>query len=220
MNATVIDTLRLADRLREAGFESSHAEGMARALGDELADRVVTKSDLDEAVRPIYEQLHAMDAKFEARMDAFDAKFDGLEPRFDAIDAKFEAVDAKFVAMEARFDAVDTKFDAVDGKFDAVDRKFDAVDGKFDAVDRKLDGLEAQIDSLHREFSGKFNILVGVMALGFTLLFALGGYNAVAPRLAVAQEAPASQQASELPAMIPSQPVAVGETGPLHPHQE
>ena len=103
MNATVIDTLRFADRLKGAGFDAVHAEGMARALGDELSEQMLAKRDLDDALQPI----------------------------------------------NARLDALDTK-----------------------------------VDSVYRELSGKFNILVGVMALGFTLLVGLGGYNAVSPRFA------------------------------------
>ena len=145
MNATVIDTLRFADRLKAAGFEAPRAEGLARALGDELAERIVTKSDLDEALRPIY-------------------------ARFDAIDARFEAIDVRFEAMEGSSNA-----------------RFDALDAKIDAV--------------HRELSGKFNILVGVMALGFTLLTGLGGYNAVSPRFApsVIPAPEVQREAKELP---------------------
>ena len=152
MNATVIDTLRFADRLKAAGFEAPHAEGMARALGDELAERMLTKSDLDEALRPIY-------------------------ARFVGIDGKFEAIDARFDAIDARFDAMDTK-----------------------------------IDSLYRELSGKFNILVGVVALGFTLLVGLGGYNAVSPRFAqpIMQAPQLQQEAIELPGTPPLQPFAEG----------
>ena len=144
--SAAVDTLRLADRLKEAGFETPQAEGMARALGDELMERMVTKSDLDDAVQPIH-----------ARLDTMEAKFDG----------KFEAMDAKFEAMDAKFEAIDVKFEAMDAK----------------------------IDSVHRELSGKFNILLAVMALGFTLLAGLGGYNAVAPRLAgpVEQTSPAPE---------------------------
>ena len=152
MNATVIDTLRFADRLKEAGFEAPHAEGMARALGDELAERMLTKSDLDEALRPIY-----------ARLDAMDARFDGIDGRFVGVDARFDAMDAK-------------------------------------------------IDSVHRELSGKLNMLVGVMALGFTLLVGLGGYNAVSPRFAQATMPThqTQQEATELPGRPPSQPLAEG----------
>ena len=162
MNATVIDTLRLSDRLKAAGFEAPHAEGMARALGDELAERVVTKSDLDESLRPIW------------------AKFDAIDVRFDAIDARFDATAA---SSDARFDAIDARFDATAASSDA---RFDALDAKIDAV--------------HRELSGKFNILVGVMALGFTLLTGLGGYNAVTPHFADVTQTPGAQQkARQLP---------------------
>ena len=232
MNATVIDTLRLAVRLREAGFEAPRAEGMARALGDELAERMLTKSDLDEALRPIQAGIETMDAKFEARFDGleprfdaidakFEAKFDGLEPRFDAIDAKFEA---KFDGLEPRFDAIDAKFDALDAKFDALDAKFDAkfdgleprfdaIDTRFDAMDAKFDAkfdsTDAKIESVHRELSGKFNLLVGMMALGFTLLVGLGGYNAFSPRFAhpAANPPEIQRDASEIPSKQSLQPV-------------
>lgn len=141
MNTTVIDTLRFADRLKEAGFEARPAEGLARALGDELAEQMVTKRDLEDALRPIRADLQALDTKFEAR-------FDALEPRFDAIDKRFESIDARFDANDKRFDALDTK-----------------------------------IESVHRELTGKFNILVSVMALGFSLLAGLEGYNVVSEHL-------------------------------------
>ncbi|MCY3623162.1 MAG: hypothetical protein OXH68_15825 [Gammaproteobacteria bacterium] len=112
MYPTVIDTLRLSDRLKAAGFDDPQAEGMARALGDELADNIVTKRDLDGAVQSLRLAIEAMDTKFEAR-------FEGLEPRFDSIDAKFEA-------LEPRFDSIDTKFEALEPRFDAIDAKLES----------------------------------------------------------------------------------------------
>ena len=88
MQATVIDTLRYAVRLKEAGVEPAHAEAMSRALNDELTEGLATKADLDSAVT-------------------------GLNARFDAVDARFGAVDARFDAVDARFGAMDTKFDAL-----------------------------------------------------------------------------------------------------------
>lgn len=184
MNATVIDTLRFADRLKAAGFEAPRAEGLARALGDELAERIVTKSDLDEALRPIYARFDAIDAKFDAFVASTDARFDAIEARFDAFvastDARFESIDARFGSIVASTDA-------------------------------RFNALDAKIDSVHRELSGKFNILIGVMALGFTLLAGIGGYNAVSPRYAQsATQAPELQQeAKELPG-VPSQPIVEG----------
>ena len=149
MNATVIDTLRFADSLKAAGFEAPKAEGLARALGDELAERMLTKGDLDDALRPI-------------------------NGKFDSIDARFESIDARFESIDARFDGVDARLDAMDARFDAMDTK---------------------IDSVHRELSGKFNTLVGMMALGFTPLVGLGGYNAVSPRFdETVRQAPGTRQ--------------------------
>ena len=137
MNPAVIDTLRFADRLKSSGIEAMHAEGIARALGDELADRMLTRHDLDQALGSVRDSIQAIEARL-----------DGLDPRFDAIDTKFEAIDTKFEAMDVKFGAMDAKFEA-----------------------------------LHREFSGKFNLLVGVLALGFTLLVGLGTFNAVSLRV-------------------------------------
>ncbi len=209
MNATVIDTLRFADRLKAAGFEAPRAEGLARALGDELAERIVTKSDLDEALRPIY-----------ARFDAIDARFDAIEARFDAFVA---STDARFDAIEARFDAfvasTDARFDAIEARFDAfvasTDARFESIDARFGSIvastDARFDALDAKIDSVHRELSGKFNVLIGVMALGFTLLAGIGGYNAVSPRYAqsVTQAPEVQQEAKELPG-VPSRPIVEG----------
>ena len=198
MNATVIDTLRFADRLKTAGFEGPQAEGMARALGDELAERMLTRRDLHEALRPIHARLDSMNARF----DGVDAKFDGIDAKFDAIDVKFDAMDAKF---ESRFEGVDSRFDAMDAKFES----------RFEGVDAKLDAVDAKIDSVHRELSGKFNLLVGVMALGFTLLAGLEGYNAIAPRFGqTVMEAPETlQEKTNLPGATSSRPPAEGLAG-------
>ena len=72
MNATVIDTLRYADRLKVAGVERGQAEAMSRALNDELAGGVATKEDLAHAVGELKVEI----AKVDAKVDTMDAKFD------------------------------------------------------------------------------------------------------------------------------------------------
>lgn len=79
MEASVIDTLRYADRLKAAGVETRQAEAMSRALNDELAGGVATKQDLDRAVDELKGQIANLDARFEV----MDAKFDGLRGRFE-----------------------------------------------------------------------------------------------------------------------------------------
>lgn len=92
MYATVIDTLRFANRLKEAGVNPRQAEAMSSAFNDEISEGVATKRDLDNAVTE-------------------------LKARFEAMDAKFEAMDAKFEAMDAKFEAMDSKFESLAGRF-------------------------------------------------------------------------------------------------------
>lgn len=111
MKATVIDTLRFANRLKEAGVEPRQAEAMSRTINDELTEGVVTKHDLDAAVAELKHESAA---------------------KFAAIDARFDALDAK---LESRFEATDARFDAMDGKFDAMDGKFSAM---FEALSTRV----------------------------------------------------------------------------------
>ena len=103
MNATVIDTLRYANRLKDAGVETSQAEAMSRAINDELAGGVATKDDLGHAVAELKAEIAEVNAKFDARLDTVDQKFDAMDAKFDAMDAKFDAMDAKFGALNGQF---------------------------------------------------------------------------------------------------------------------
>ena len=199
MNPAVIDTLKFADRLKNAGFPPPQAEGLARVLGDELGKRMVTKRDLDEAVQTINATIGILDAKFESKFEAMDQKFEAMDQRFEArfeamdqrFEARFEAMDQKFEAMdqrfEARFEAMDQKFEV---RFEAIDQKFEvrfeAIDQKFDSkflsLEPRFDAIDAKLESQNRESSTRFNVLFGTMALGFTLVIGLIGYSLFSPR--------------------------------------
>ena len=100
MNATVIDTLRFANRLKEAGVDPRQAEAMSRAFNDELTEGVATKRDLDNAVTELKGEIAREVAKLDAKVDAMDAKFEG---KFLAVDARFEAMDAKIDGLAEKF---------------------------------------------------------------------------------------------------------------------
>ena len=125
MRTALIDTLRYADRLKEAGFEPRQAEAMSRALKDELGEGFATKNDVDGAVDELKGEIARLDARIDGVEGELRAGFESVDARFDAVDARFEAMDAKF---DARFEAMDAKFDA---RFEAMDAKFDALNGKF-----------------------------------------------------------------------------------------
>ena len=103
MTQPVIDTLRLADRLKESGFEDRQAEGLARALGSEISEHLATKADLDAGIQLVRGDYRALGEKLDSRFETSGQKIDA---RFDAVDARFDALDEKF---EARFNALSTQ---------------------------------------------------------------------------------------------------------------
>ena len=86
MSATVIDTLRYANRLKAAGVEDRQAEAMSRAINDELVGGVATKDDLAHAVVELKAEIGKVDAKF----GTMDAKFDAMDEKFEALNGKVE----------------------------------------------------------------------------------------------------------------------------------
>ena len=63
MAASIIDTLRYARRLKEAGVAPAQAEAMADALAVELVPNLVTKADLGHAVSELKADLAALEAR-------------------------------------------------------------------------------------------------------------------------------------------------------------
>ena len=91
MSQTLINTLRFADRLKEAGFAGAQAEALARVLGDELTEQLPSKADF-QTLRADFQTLRA--------------DFQGLEGRFEGLEAKFEGLEARFEGLEAKFDGL------------------------------------------------------------------------------------------------------------------
>ena len=168
MRPTVIDTLKFANRLKQAGVETGQAEAMSLALNDELTEGLATKTDLDDAVSKLGSRIDDLDAKFEVRFAEVEARFTGQDGKFESIDARFEAIDARFESIDARFESIDARFESIDARFDAMDTKFEALDTRFSAVDTQFDALRSQ---------NRYVFLV------LALIAGLGLYNATAPHL-------------------------------------
>ena len=147
MTQPVIDTLRLADRLKESGFEDRQAEGLARALGSEISEHLATKADLDagiQLVRGDYRALgEKLDSRFETSGQKIDARFEASDQRIDArSDASDQKVDARFETSDQK---VDSRFSAVDARFDALDEKFEA---RFNALSTQIKFIFAMLGVL------------------------------------------------------------------------
>lgn len=104
MTQAVIDTLQLADRLKESGFQDRQAEGLARALGHVFADHIVTKADLDSAIQLIRADYRTLDEKSENKLDALDAKF---EAKFNSLSSQIRFIFAA-LAMLLALGLIDT----------------------------------------------------------------------------------------------------------------
>lgn len=177
MHANVIDTLHFANGLKASGFPADQAEGLAQALNDELASQMITPTILRDELRPIGEHLGRLDA----HVVRLDGKIDALGKRLDEkIDAQGERLDEKIDALGER---LDEKIDALGAR----------LDGKIDMVESKLETRIGAVES-------KLSILTGTMALGFTLLIALGLYNVMSRE---GQESAQPTQAAVAPQKAP-----------------
>ena len=167
MDANVIDTLKFANRLKESGFESPKAEGLARALGEELGDRVLTSVDRD-AFGVRFDELATRSVGLDVK---FDARFEGLEAKFDA---RFEGLEAKF---DARFEGLEAKFEGLEAKFEGLEAKFGGLAGQFKALETKLDVQYESVKVQLASTATNFKLLVTMFAVGFSAIIGLGVYD-------------------------------------------
>lgn len=119
MSQTLINTLRFADRLKEAGFAGAQAEALARVLGDELTEQLPSKADFT-----------ALQTDFKTLED----KFGRLEDKFDALEGRFDALEGKFGILEGRFDALGEKVSVLQTDFKVLETKFETLEAKFDGL--------------------------------------------------------------------------------------
>ena len=169
IDAPVIDTLRYADNLKQAGVDDAHADGMSRALNVELSERMLTKEDLREA--------------FDRHSRMFDERLAARDKRLDAVEQRLGAVEQRLGAVEQRLGAVEQRLEAMDARMDAFERD---IDRRFADVHWRIDALESLVNL-------RFKMMMGTMVFGFTVVIALGLFN-VAPKLAVGAAAEGSAQ--------------------------
>lgn len=116
MDATVIDTLRYANRLREAGVEAGQAEAMARAINDELSVGVATRDDVGAVERNLGHAVAELRSDMEHGLTE-------LRGDLDRTKAELRAEVAEVVRTIDVFKAeVTAKLDAQNGKFEAQGR--------------------------------------------------------------------------------------------------
>ena len=170
-DAPVIDTLRYADNLKQAGVEPSRADGMARALNIELSERVLTKTDLREALGVV-------------------------DQRVGAVDQRVGSLEQRLGAVEQRLDTVEQRLDTVEQRLDTVDQRVRSVDERLGAVEQRLGAVEQHLGAVENMMNFRFKVMTGTQVFGFTLLMALGLFNVAPKQAAGASPAPAPQPAA------------------------
>ena len=157
MTHTVIDTLRLTNRLKEEGVADEQAEALARALGDELRhDPAPKNGSLERVEREDLARSGALTGEVRLlkwavglgaaiALAAFVLAYESLFSIMENQGRISERMRGLEVKIDERFSAVDEQFKAVDERFKAVDERFKAVDEHFKAVDYRLVALERQV---------------------------------------------------------------------------
>jgi peptidoglycan hydrolase CwlO-like protein len=77
--AVLFDTLEYVHKLTRAGVPAQQAEAQAEALAGALGTAVATRDD-----------LRAVEANVEAKLDKLDARVDKLEAKIDKLDARVD----------------------------------------------------------------------------------------------------------------------------------
>ena len=109
MESRVIDTLRYADRLKEAGIETRQAEAMSRAINAELTEGLVTKTDLDKLgtrMMAKFDELSNRLMKQGAHTDSLEQRMDRLAHRMDALEKRLAAVEVGLASLKVEVEAL------------------------------------------------------------------------------------------------------------------
>jgi uncharacterized protein YjbJ (UPF0337 family) len=174
----VIDTLRFANRLKQAGFTDQQSEAFAEAWAEQARDDLPARSDII-ALDGKIDRIHA---DLAARLDRSHTELDGKTDRIHAdlagrLDRSHTELVSKIdhlrAELEGKIDRVKTE---LEGKIDRVKTE---LEGKMDHVRTELEG---KIDHVKTELEGKIDkltwmvgfTLAGIVAVMVRLLFIAG----------------------------------------------
>ena len=85
---SMLNTLRYARALKNAGVGAQQAEAMADALDSEMTGELASKADITEVkadIQRLETQIGHLDEKLTGRIDGLDKRIDGLDKRIDGL---------------------------------------------------------------------------------------------------------------------------------------
>ena len=86
---SVIDTLRFSEKLQTSGFAVEQANALARALADEMGERLATKEEIEgakeeiEVIKEDIKEIRKALVKIEGEIKSLNLRMDSLETRFN-----------------------------------------------------------------------------------------------------------------------------------------
>ena len=187
MYVPVIDTLRYANRLKDAGVEASQAEAMARAFNDELVHGVATKDDLNQAVVGLTHEIGRAETELKNEIGRAETE---LKNEIGRVETELKN-DIGRVETELKND-----IGRVESEIGRVERELKSeLKGEIGRLDERFDGVKTQFRYVF--------LVLGLIAV-------LGLYNAVGPRPAVSIAGPTepSPAAHARPPPTPTAPPA------------
>ena len=102
----VVDTLRLSETPQEAGVDRAQADGLARALGDELGEHVVARAGFDAGFEGIRAEFKSVRSEMAVMRTQLDARIDALRASLQTIDSKLRYMIAGMGLMLAFLSAI------------------------------------------------------------------------------------------------------------------
>ena len=213
MDASVIDTLRYASRLKAAGVEPQQAEAMSRALNDEIGGGVATKGDLDHAVDGVTGEIVRVERELTGEVGRVELELKGEIVRVEGeVTREFGRVEGELTREIGRVER-ELKGDIarlesglasleseVKENIGLLDGRLVGVEGEFKRLDGRINTLAAKFDT-----QGRYVFLV------LALIAAFGLYNVMFPPLATRLSQTADVQAAapapaEAPGPMEQQP--------------
>ena len=127
MQAKVIDTLRYANRLKDAGVEGRQAEAMALAISDELVSGLATKTDLNNAVGELRGELRELRGELDTAVAGLRGELDtavaGLRGELgSAVGGLRGELDSAVGGLRGELGELRAELRALNGKFETHGR--------------------------------------------------------------------------------------------------
>ena len=109
---SMLNTLRYARALKNAGVDAQQAEAMADALEAEVTEQIASKADIERLEERLGNQITTLATETKADIQRLDTKIDHLDEkltgRIDGLDKRIDGLDKRIDGLDNRIDGLKT----------------------------------------------------------------------------------------------------------------